>query len=226
MNLKSLFIGILLASVVSLLSTIGYSQKVKPGLKADSLFFSLLNSKRDITLKDSNLWERISPQLNYDFEFQYPYYRLTLNKFKVGDQIQFRFSQLPQKGFLYAFSVDGTNNIKPLPSIKIDSRQKTPLMYPDSSKALTFETTGMERICLWYSTDSLPNVHKLIKGIELTYGNFIFRANGQLGTDLLLPSMGWHLYSSKLGFVIDPQLFPLASKFILAVIIEFEVTNQ
>jgi hypothetical protein len=170
-------------------------------------------------------YTEVHPKLMYDFGFQYPYYQTDGKKWKMGDQMQFNFSQLPSKGFLYIFSVDGTNTPEILPVINLDSTLKLPLVYPDKAKALTFKVSGTERICIWYATKPIPNVEKLIMGIELTMGSFVNRNNGQLGNKLVLPSSGWHLIDKQYGFTTNASNFQFTDNNVLPLIIECEVAT-
>jgi len=199
--------------------------KHKNAALIDSLSFTIRRIKIDTLKNKINAEEVNDIQLTYDFVYQYPYYKVIPKKWQwqVGDQIQFRFNKLPPNGYIYVFSIDGANNATILPLIKIDSSLKLPLIYPDSTKAMTFDKIGIERICLWYSKDSISNVNKKIEGIELTYGSFVFRANGQIAGKLLLPSMGWHFFDANIGFITDATLYRIPDGFILPTIIEFDL---
>ena len=83
----------------------------------DSLQFTIQQVQLDTT-NTHIAYTEVHPKLMYDFGFQYPYYQTDGKKWKTGDQMQFNFSQLPSKGFLYVFSVDGTNTPEILPVIK------------------------------------------------------------------------------------------------------------
>lgn len=191
----------------------------------DSVQFTIQQVRLD-SVRSKLDYANINPKLMYDFGFQYPYYQTDGKKWKTGDQLQFNFSQLPSKGFLYIFSVDGTNTPEILPTIKLDSTTKFPLVYPEKAKALTFKVAGTERICVWYATKAIPNVDKLIMGIELTMGSFVYRNNGQLGSRLVLPSFGWHLNDKQYGFTTNPLFFQFTENNVLPLIIECDVANS
>ena len=192
---------------------------------ADTLTFSIQQVKMD-SGKTRVMSAAVKPLLTYDYKYQYPYYLVESKKWQVGDHLQFHFTNLPSRGYVYVFRVDGENTVKMLPMIRIDNAAKQNFIYPDALKALRLEATGKERICLWYSTDPIAAAEKIIGGIELTMGSFVYRNNGQLGKNLLLPGFGWHLEDAKFGFVTTPRFFPLPDSFILPVIIEFDVVKK
>jgi hypothetical protein len=189
---------------------------------SDTLQFTIKQVRVD-TIHSKITYTNINPKLVYDFKSQYPYYQTEGKKWKTGDQVQFYFSQLPSKGILYVFSVDGSSTPEILPEIKLDRTINFPIVYPDTLKALTFKVTGTERICIWYAPKPVPNVEKLIMGIELTMGNFAHRNNGQLGNRLVLPSYGWNFNDKQFGFATNTTAFQFAENNILPIIIECDV---
>jgi hypothetical protein len=191
---------------------------------SDTLQFTIKQVRVD-SIHSKITYTDISPKLVYDFKSQYPYYQTEGKKWKTGDQIQFYFSQLPAKGILYVFSVDGSSTPEILPEIKLDRTINFPIVYPDTLKALTFKVTGTERICIWYAPKPVPNVEKLIMGIELTIGNFVYRNNGQLGSRLVLPSYGWNFNDKQFGFATNTAAFQFAENNVLPIIIECDVPS-
>jgi hypothetical protein len=156
----------------------------------------------------------------YDFEYQYPYYSLRLKDWPAGESLQLLFRKFPRHGYLYVLTEDGSNNFKVLPPYEIDSSQHKPLVMPDPQKALVLGKLHTIRICILYSTDQIPDFEKLVNVITMTYGNFLFRINGRLAGQLLLPSLGWHLLNKEPGFAMDRKSFPLPQKFILPILIQ------
>jgi hypothetical protein len=188
----------------------------------DTLQFTMKQVMVD-SIHSKITYANVNPKLVYDFGSQYPYYQTEGKKWRTGDQIQLDFSHLPSTGILYLFSVDGSNTPLILPEIKLDTSIKLPHVYPNNLKALTFKVTGTERICIWYAPKPIPNIEKLIMGIELTMGSFAYRNNGQLGRRLVLPSYGWHLNVKQFGFSTNKSLFQFAENNVLPIIIECEV---
>jgi hypothetical protein len=192
----------------------------------DTLSFSLIQISLNKKKKDSiNLNE--TPVFAYDFVHQYPFYSLKNKIWEKDNNFILKFHKIPAKGYIYVYSIDGKNNINIHPAISCDSfYRKDQFSYPDSSKSFQFVNSGKQRLAVWYSTDSIPLVDKVIKGIELTMGSFVKRNNGQIRNLLLLPSYAWHLTDKKFGFTIDHTNFSAPSKFILPVLIELDFENK
>jgi len=190
----------------------------------DTLLFSLVQvtgKKADTSYKGE------TPVLMYDFKYQYPYYTLKNKKWNKGSNFMLAFKKIPQKGFLYVFSVDGKNNIDIHPVINCDSNyKKGKFLYPDSSKYFEFSVSGKEKFGIWYSSDSLQMASKIIGGMELTMGSFVKRNNGQIRNVLLLPNASWHMAEDQFGFIIDHTNYQHPSFFVLPVLIEMDVLNK
>lgn len=192
---------------------------------ADSLVVSVRRVCFDST-KKTVCHSDASPDLAYDFTWQYPYYRLKDKKWETGTELQLEFSRLPASGYLYIFTLDADNTPVARPPIHIADMHTLPLLYPEPLKGIVLNTAGKQYIGLWYSKDSLSNVGKLMMGIEFTTGPIVKRNNRQLGKLLLLPDYGWHFYTNKFGFMLDPALHELPEKFVLPVIIEISISGN
>ena len=225
-KLLLLFFASSLGTIYNAFAQTDTTQIVNTTQSNDTLSFSLIQISLNKKKKDSvNVSE--TPVLAYDFVYQYPYYSLKNKIWEKGNNFILNFHKIPAKGYIYVYSIDGKNNINVHPAISCDSFYlKGQFSYPDSSSSFELVNSGKERLAVWYSTDSIPMVGKVIKGIELTMGSFVKRNNGQIRNLLLLPSYAWHLTDTQFGFTIDHTNFNNLSKFILPVLIELDVESK
>jgi hypothetical protein len=196
---------------------------------ADTLSFKIVKINIDSSLSDnvaSIKKTSIKPILQYDFKNQYPWYQTAQKTWDIKESYQLKFTQLPTKGWIYFFSVDGENNAREHGFIALDSLSKTPFVYPDSTKGFAFTAEGADHLVLWYSRDSVSHVKQLIQGIEMTMGSFIKRNNRQINNDLVLPIDGWHLLENDFGFATNKDLFAFSDHNILPIVIRFDVKKE
>ena len=221
---KVLFFVFLLNSI----SLLGFAQNDTSYFKEDTLSFFVeklicsTDSENDTII----LHNLIRPNLHYDFINQYPYYFLDDSKIDSADLIQIKINKHPSSGALFIFSLDAQNNITTFSPIYFDSLLKAPFYYPSENQVLEFKYPGRERLVFWYSTDSLPAFEKLAKGIEMTYGSFIYRNNGQILNSVLWPNIDWHFTDDSFGFIMNRRKLSVQKSFILPLIIEVDVNQK
>lgn len=162
--------------------------------------------------------------LSYDLKFQFPFYtyKYALKKF---DTIRLNMETSYLDGIVYAYRFDADNNFRFLDSLVLDTVDK-------NEKSLSFVNfnfpvikIGKERVIFLYSKVGVANLFRILKGIELTYGSFILRHNGNFGNFILKPNLGWSMFENKVGFVIDEKLAVQNNKWYLPLIIEFDVNK-
>jgi hypothetical protein len=162
--------------------------------------------------------------LSYDLKFQFPYYtyRYALKKF---DTIRLKMETSFLNGVVYAYSFDADNNFRFLDSLVLDSADKNERSLSFANFSYPVKYTGEERVILLYATVGVSNLFRILKGIELTYGSFVLRHNGNFGNYILKPNNGWNVLENKVGFVIDEKLAVQNNKWYLPLIIEFDVNK-
>ena len=192
---------------------------------ADTLIFRIRQVFVD-TLRGKVHSADVKPDLRYDFRNQYPYYRLRKQAWKLTDRYQLDFRKVPAKGWIHVFSVDGANDVRMHASISLQGRPRGAFLYPDSLKTFAFQAEGTDHLSLWYTPDSIPGLERLVRGIELTMGDFVKRNNRQIHTSLVLPAFGWQMLTDDFGFTTDPQIMKIQASAILPIVIEFEVKGK
>ena len=100
---------------------------------------------------------------------------------------------------------------------------------PDSLKPayqMVASTAGLERFVFLYAKEEVPNIARILKGIELTYGSFILRHNGLFGDQILEPKMDWRMMEKMPGFSFEKKLLKMENKWLLPLIIGYEVKDK
>ncbi len=200
-------------------------------VNADTLLFTIQKVQLDSSKTDYQ-YTPLQVVAHYDFEVQYPYYKISSQSdeevLSVGDFLQVKLQQLPDSGYLYFFSVDEWQNINL--HFKSDSctTKSMPLIIPDGSNALGIDYAGTERFVFWYAAKPIANYEKLAGGLELTMGRFMQRIVNQLGRSLVLPSKQWKLLNNtneKAVTELGLQLLHSRNQpdGIIPIVIEFDV---
>jgi len=160
--------------------------------------------------------------LSYDLKFQFPFYtyKYALKKF---DTIRLNMETSYLDGIVYAYRFDADNNFCFLDSLVLDTVDKNERSLSFANFNFPVIKIGKERVIFLYSKVGVANLFRILKGIELTYGSFIFRHNGNFGNYILKPNLGWSMLENKVGFVIDEKLAVQNNKWYLPLIIEFDV---
>ena len=196
----------------------------RPGA-GDTLSFRVLQVVVD-SARNTFSKTAVAPVLEYDFRSQYPWYRTRKAAWQMTDRYQLEFRKLPARGWIYLYSVDGANDVRNHGAIRLDGRKPGPLLFPDSLKTFAFSAEGADQLVLWYSPDSIANAERIIQGVELTMGDFVKRNNRQIHGTLVLPTYGWQMQTQDYGFTTDPALYSIPARFILPVIIRFDVAAR
>lgn len=191
----------------------------------DTLSFRVLQVEVD-TVRNTVSRTAVAPVLDYDFRSQYPWYRTKKAAWQMTDRYQLEFRKLPASGWVYLYSVDGANDVRYHGSLRLAGRKPGPLLFPDSLKTFAFSAEGADQLVVWYSPDSVANAEKLILGIELTMGDFVKRNNRQIQGTLVLPAYGWQMQAQDYGFTTDSELYAIPARFILPVIVRFDVAPR
>jgi hypothetical protein len=195
-------------------------------MKGEKLAFRIEKIKVETSKEESETAKRVpaevSPVLHYDFTSQYPWYGTRNTDWVVGESYRIEFTNMPQKGFIYLYSVDGSNEVETHGVIKLEEGLKSPFQYPIGGR-FEFTTNGADYLVLWYTRDTIPQIERRIKSIELTLGEFVKRNNGQIGDKLVLPEYGWEMLSKEFGFATDMDLFQFSEGEILPIIVRFDV---
>jgi len=191
----------------------------------DTLSFRVLQVSVD-TVRNTVSRTAVAPVLEYDFRSQYPWYRTKKAAWQMADRYQLEFRKLPASGWVYLYSVDGANDVRYHGSLRLGGRKPGPLLFPDSLKTFAFSAEGADQLVVWYSPDSVANAEKLIHGIELTIGDFVKRNNRQIHGTLVLPAYGWQMQAQDYGFTTDPDFYSIPARFILPVIVRFDVAQR
>jgi hypothetical protein len=169
--------------------------------------------------------KELATELSYDFKHQYPYFILSKN-ITTGDTIKFSVQTFPDTGMIYVYHLDAVNSIRLLDTLVIDDAMHH---LPDSLKPayqMVASTAGLERFVFLYAKEEVPNIARILKGIELTYGSFILRHNGLFGDQILEPKMDWRMMEKMPGFSFEKKLLKMENKWLLPLIIGYEVKDK
>ena len=128
-------------------------------------------------------------------------------------------------GIVYAYRFDADNNFRFLDSLVLDTVDKNERSLSFANFNFPVIKIGKERVIFLYSKVGVANLFRILKGIELTYGSFVLRHNGNFGNYILKPNNGWNVLENKVGFVIDEKLAVQNNKWYLPLIIEFDVNK-
>lgn len=161
------------------------------GLKADSLILKLSRSfyfKGKSNLNHRNLY----PKLEYDFLYQYPFYRISRNIIGRNNNLEISFKHLPKNGFVYVFSKDKFNSFQLLKEFTCEDVLGERL----GNIVLKPQILNIEYINVWYSNYRLDNVEEIFKEMKYTNGTFLKRTIFFLDEDLVSPNLTWH-FSNK-----------------------------
>lgn len=191
----------------------------------DTLAFRVLQVAVD-TVRNKVTRTAVAPVLVYDFRSQYPWYRTQKAAWRMTDRYQLEFRKLPPSGWLYLYSVDGANDVRYHGSLRLGGLKPVPLLFPDSLKTFAFSAAGADQLVVWYSPDSVAQAERLIRGIELTIGDFVKRNNRQIHGTLVLPAYGWQMEAQDYGFTTAPDFYSIPARFILPVIVRFDVASR
>ena len=169
--------------------------------------------------------KELATELCYDFKYQYPYFILSKN-IPTGDTLKFTLQTFPDTGLIYVYHLDASNSIHLLDTIVIANLNQN---LPDSLKPayqMVASTSGLERFVFLYAKQEVPNIARILKGIELTYGSFILRHNVLFGGQILEPKMDWRMMEKMPGFSFEKKLIKMENEWILPLIIVFEVKDK
>jgi len=164
----------------------------------------------------------------YDFSGQYPYYKVNKNNWKSGELLQIKFEELPSKGHLYVFSVDGRERFKLFKSINLKNvpdSLSNGFLFPNADSAIVVDTQnlGKARICILYAVDSqVEQFERLIGGLEFTTGTMMQRVTNQLSKRLYLPCQDWRLHDDYIGVSMSSgQKMSNAGNLVIPILLEF-----
>ena len=162
--------------------------------KTDTL---LVETYRTFYLKNTvKLIERqINTELLYDFNNQYPFYRIHKKQFGKNNILHLKFKRFPSAGFLYVFTGNNINVFKEVDELNL-SEQKV------SEKLFTINPLkeNTEIIGIFYSNYKINDFQDLLKKLEFTYGDYTKRITQFIEHTLLLPNSKWNLINSRIGF--------------------------
>jgi len=190
-------------------------------INPDTLLVKIVKQKSNIK-KGENA---ISTELSYDFKHQYPYFIFS-KTIETGDTLQFKVQHFPDTGFVYVYRLDAGNNIQLLDTLFMDevSKLKVDSLLP-VYQVIT-STAGLERMVFLYAKNEIPEISRILKGIELTYGSFVLRHNGLFGNLILEPNMDWRMMEKTAGLSFEKKLLQSEKSWVLPLIIGFEVKEK
>lgn len=169
--------------------------------------------------------KELATELSYDFKHQYPYFILSKN-IPTGDTLKFTLQTFPDTGLIYVYHLDATNSIHLLDTIVISGLNQNSTDSLKPGYQMVASTAGLERFVFLYAKEEVPNIARTLKGIELTYGSFILRHNGLFGDQILEPKMDWRMMEKMPGFSFEKKLLKMENKWLLPLIIGFEVKDK
>lgn len=169
--------------------------------------------------------KELATELSYDFKHQYPYFILSKN-IPTGDTLKFTLQTFPDTGLIYVYHLDATNSIHLLDTIVISGLNQNSTDSLKPGYQMVASTAGLERFVFLYAKEEVPNIARTLKGIELTYGSFILRHNGLFGDQILEPKMDWRMMEKMPGFSFEKKLLKMENKWLLPLIIGYEVKDK
>ncbi len=180
--------------------------------KQDSLTLQL---SRSFYLKGkSNLnHKNLHPKLEYDFLYQYPFYRIARNRIGRNNSLEILLQHIPKNGFVYIFSKDNSNSFQLLKEFS------SGIILEKNINKITLKPKilNIEYISIWYSSYKLDDVEEIFKEIKYTSGTFLKRTILFLGEEIVAPDYSWHLSDKNVNLSFNTIK---KEKFIIPILIK------
>lgn len=154
--------------------------------------------------------------LQYDYKFQYPYYKVASNQIGLNNEVIINLSHTPKQGFIYFFTEDDMNNFANLKVIRCDSLLGTKTI----SISIFPKKEKLEYINLWYSDVELNDFNNLLKSLQYTMGDYIQRTVYFLDEKLIAPNRFWNFNENLPGITFENSI--TNKRFVLPIIIKLK----
>jgi hypothetical protein len=189
------------------------NSQINYGLKADSLTLRL---SRSFYLKGkSNLnYRDLYPKLEYDFLYQYPYYKIARNRIGRNNNFEISLKHLPKNGFVYVFSKDKFNSFQLLKEFSCENVLGERL----GNIVLKPKILNIEYINVWYSNYKLDDIEEIFKEIKYTNGTFLKRTIYFLDEKIESPNTSWYFLNNNVSLYLNDNI--KKEKFIIPIVIK------
>ena len=162
--------------------------------KTDTL---LVETYRTFYLKNNvkQIERQINTELLYDFNNQYPFYRIHQKQFGKNNILHLKFKRFPSTGFVYVFTGNNINVFKEIDELNLSEQKVFEKLFTINPLKENTEIIG-----IFYSNYKINDFQDLLKKLEFTYGDYTKRITQFIEHTLLLPNSKWNLINSRVGF--------------------------